>query len=116
MNPFTIPNLWKRVGGIDATFLNFETMMYYKDHNILVYPEGVPGIGKGFDKKYQLQEFKTSFLRMSVKYKTDIIGISTINGEYINPWAYSSKFINRMMNKIGIPFLPLGFITPFILI
>ncbi len=116
MNPFTIHNLWKRVGGIDATFQNFETMMYYKDHNVLVYPEGVPGIGKGFDKKYQLQEFKTSFIRMSVKYKTDIVGISTINGEYINPWAYSSKFVNRLMNKIGIPFLPLGFITPFILL
>lgn len=116
MNPFTIPNLWKRAGGIDATFLNFETMMYYKDHNVLVYPEGVPGIGKGFDKKYQLQEFKTSFIRMSVKYKTDIVGITTVNGEYINPWAYSSKFVNRLVNKIGIPFLPLGFITPFILL
>jgi len=116
MNPFTIYNLWKRVGGVDATFLNFETMMYYKDHNLLVYPEGVPGIGKGFNKKYRLQEFKTSFVRMSIKYKTDIVGITTVNGEYINPWAYSSAFINRLVNKIGIPFLPLGIITPFILI
>lgn len=116
MNPFTLDKLWKIAGGIDATFINFEAMMYYKDNNVLVYPEGVPGIGKGFDKKYQLQEFKTSFVRMSVKYKTDIVGISTVNGEYINPYAYSSKFINRLVNKIGIPFLPLGIITPFILL
>ena len=116
MNPFTLNNLWKIAGGIDATFINFEAMMYYQDHNLLIYPEGVPGIGKGFDKKYQLQEFKTSFVRMSVKYKTDIIGISTINGEYINPYAYSSKFINHLVNKIGIPFLPIGIITPFILL
>ncbi len=116
MNPFTLDKMWKRAGGIDATFKNFEAMMYYKDHNLLMYPEGVPGIGKGFDKKYQLQELKTSFVRMSVKYKTDIVGISTINGEYINPYAYSSKFINRLVNKIGIPFLPLGIITPFILL
>jgi len=116
MNPFTIDKMWKRAGGIDATFKNFEAMMYYNDHNLLMYPEGVPGIGKGFDKKYKLQEFKTSFLRMSVKYKTDIVGISTINGEYINPYAYSSRFVNHLVNKIGIPFLPIGIITPFILL
>ncbi|OQX97149.1 MAG: hypothetical protein B6I20_13280 [Bacteroidetes bacterium 4572_117] len=116
MNPFTLDKLWKIAGGVDATFLNFEAMMYYKDHNLLIYPEGVPGIGKGFNKKYQLQEFKTSFIRMSVKYKTDIVGISTVNGEYINPYAYSSKLINRLVNKIGIPFLPIGLITPLILL
>jgi len=116
MNPFTLDNLWKIAGGVDATFINFEAMMYYQDSNLLVYPEGVLGIGKGFDKKYQLQEFKTSFVRMSVKYRTDIVGLTTVNAEYINPYAYSSKFINRLMNKIGIPFLPLGIITPFILL
>ncbi len=114
MNPFTLDKLWKIAGGVDATFLNFEAMMYYQDHNLLIYPEGVPGIGKGFNKKYQLQEFKTSFVRMSVKYKTDIVGISTVNGEYINPYAYSSRFINHLANKIGIPFFPIGFVTPFI--
>ncbi len=116
MNPFTLDKLWKRAGSIDATFNNFEAMMYYNDHNLLMYPEGVPGIGKGFNKKYQLQEFKTSIVRMSVKYKTDIVGISTVNGEYVNPYAYSSSFVNRLVNKMGIPFLPLGFITPFILL
>ncbi len=116
MNPFTIPKLWWRIGAIDATFFNFETMMYYNKKNVLVYPEGVPGIGKGFNKKYQLQELKTSFLRMSIKYKTDIIPFFCINGEYINPFSYNSKFITKLVNIIGIPFLPLGFITPFILI
>jgi len=41
MNPFTIDKMWKRAGGIDATFKNFEAMMYYNDHNLLMYPEGV---------------------------------------------------------------------------
>ncbi len=111
MNPFQIPNMWKRLGAIDATFKNFETMMHYKGQNILIYPEGVPGIGKGFGKKYQLQELKTSFLRMSVKFKTDIIPILTVNGEYINPYSYSNNAINKLVNLLGIPFLPLGLIT-----
>jgi hypothetical protein len=116
MNPYTMPNFWKKTGAVDATFLNFETMMQFNDNNYLIYPEGVPGIGKGFNNKYKLQPMKTSFIRMSIKYKTDIITVSSVNAEYINPYTYSSLFVNKIINKIGIPFLPLGLITPFILI
>jgi hypothetical protein len=111
MNPFLLENFWKRVGSIEATSLNFETMMHCPDSNLLVYPEGVPGIGKGFDKKYQLQRFATSFIRVSLKYQTDIIPFATVNGEYINAYAYHSDTVNRLANKIGIPFLPIGFMT-----
>jgi 1-acyl-sn-glycerol-3-phosphate acyltransferase len=117
MNPYQIPHFWKRVGGaVDATTLNFETMMSQNEHNVLIYPEGVPGIGKGFDKRYQLQRISTSMIRMSVKHKTDIIPVATVNGEYINPYTYSSKWLNKIVNKVGIPFLPLGIITFFILL
>lgn len=111
MNPFLVENFWKRVGGVAATSLNFETMMQFPESNILVYPEGVPGIGKGFDKKYQLQRFATSFIRTSLKYQTDIIPFATVNGEYINAYAYHSDTVNRLVNKIGIPFLPIGLMT-----
>lgn len=111
MNPYLIHNLWKKAGGIDATTLNFETMMQYKGSNVLIYPEGVPGIGKGFNRRYHLQRFATSFIRMSLKYKTDIIPVSTVNAEYVNPYSYKSIRVNRIVNKIGIPFLPLGLST-----
>ena len=107
MNTFLIRNFWRRCGGVDATTLNFETMMQYRGSNLLIYPEGIGGIGKGFNKKYQLQRFATSFVRMSLKYKTDIIPICTVNGEYINPHSYSFNVVNRISAKIGIPFLPI---------
>lgn len=116
MNPFLIPNFWKRVGGIDATSLNFETVMQFNESNILIYPEGVPGIGKGFNNKYKLQRFATSFIRMSIKYKTDVVPILSVNGEYINPYSYKWGPINRLMQAIGVPFLPLSLLTPFVLI
>jgi 1-acyl-sn-glycerol-3-phosphate acyltransferase len=111
MNPFLIANFWKKAGGVEATSLNFENMMHRPEANLLVYPEGVPGIGKGFDKKYQLQRFATSFIRMSLKFKTDIIPFATVNGEYINPYAYHSETVNKLANRIGIPFLPIGLMT-----
>jgi 1-acyl-sn-glycerol-3-phosphate acyltransferase len=116
MNPFLIPDFWKRVGGIDATSLNFETVMHFNESNILIYPEGVPGIAKGFNNKYKLQRFATSFVRMSIKYQTDVIPVMTINGEYINPYSYKSEWINRIFQKLGIPFLPLSPITLLIII
>lgn len=116
MNPFLLTDLWKRVGAIDATGLNFETMMHYKDSNVLIYPEGVPGIGKGFNRKYQLQTFSTSMIRMSIKYKTDIYGVSCINGEYINPLSYTSRRLNKLVNKIGVPYLPVALQTPLLLV
>jgi len=116
MNPYAIPFIWKRTGAVDATFLNFETMMHQTECDLLLYPEGVPGIGKGFNKRYQLQELKTSYLRMSIKYKTDIVYFHTVNGEYVNPYSYNSKIVTRIVNAIGIPFLPLGIMTPLILL
>jgi len=114
MNPYLHENIWKIVGSVDASFLNFETMMHQNEHNLLIYPEGVPGIAKGFNKRYQFQRFSSSFITMSIKYRTDIVPILTINGEYINPVAYRSGWLNKLVNMIGVPFLPVGFITLFI--
>ncbi len=117
MNPYQIKHFWKKVGGaVDATTLNFETIMHQNDFNVMIYPEGVPGIGKGFNRRYQLQRLSTSMIRMSIKYKTDIVPFAVVNGEYINPYTYSSNFMNKLVNLLGIPFLPLGLITPFIIL
>jgi hypothetical protein len=116
MNPFLIPHFWKRAGGIDATSLNFETMMHFSEANILIYPEGIEGIGKGFDKKYQIQRLSTSALRMSLKYQTDIIPFATVNAEYVNPFSYSIEWLNEVVRQVGIPFLPIGFTTLLILV
>ncbi len=114
MNPFLIRNFWLRAGAIDATFLNFETMMHYQDSNLLIYPEGVPGIGKPFSQRYQLQRFSSSFIRMSIKYRVDVVPVATVNGEYINPGNTRFGWLNRIVQKIGIPFLPIGIMTLFI--
>lgn len=108
MNPFMIPDYWKRLGGVGATLENFEAMMHSPNYNVLIYPEGVPGIGKGFDHKYELQKLSSSCIRMALKFKTDIIPVATINGEYLNPYSYRSDELNKLVNKLGVPFLPLG--------
>ncbi|MCB1179742.1 MAG: hypothetical protein KDK36_19345 [Leptospiraceae bacterium] len=111
MNPYLLEKLWKRVGGVDATMENFEGLMNHADGDVLIYPEGVPGIGKGFDKKYQIQQFSTSFLRMAIKYKAEIIPFYTINAEYCHPFSYKNDDLNKIVQKLGIPMVPLSPLT-----
>jgi 1-acyl-sn-glycerol-3-phosphate acyltransferase len=116
MNPYLVKDFWKKCGCVDATTLNFETMMYYQDHNLMLYPEGVPGIGKGFNRKYQLQRLATSMVRLALQHGTDIVPFYTINAEYLNPYAYSLDAVNRLTKKIGIPFLPLTLLLLLVLV
>lgn len=111
MHPYFMLHAWKKAGGIDASFLNFETMMHSPESHLLIYPEGVPGIGKGYNRRYKLQRFASSFIRMSIKYKTDIIWFSTVNAEFVAPFMYSSRRVNKVFNKVGMPFFPLGPLT-----
>ncbi len=113
MNPYLVKDFWKKCGSVEATTRNFETMMYYPDHNLMLYPEGVPGIGKGFNRKYELQRLATSMLRLGLQHGTDIVPFYTINAEYLNPFAYSFEWVNRLTREIGISFLP---ITPLLLL
>ena len=111
MNPYMISEFWKKVGCVDAYFDNFGKLMKDSSSNILMYPEGVPGIGKGFNKKYKLQRFSSSFVYNCLKYKTKIVPVLCVNGEYINPYSYNIKWVSFLFSKIGIPFLPLGIMT-----
>ncbi|MEE3447848.1 MAG: hypothetical protein VZQ51_04460 [Bacteroidales bacterium] len=108
MCPFLIDGLWWKAGCINATLLNFETGMKLNGSNILIFPEGIDGIGKGFDKRYELQKFRTSFIRMSIRYKSDVIPFYTINGDFNNPLAYNFKPLTKIVRKIGMPFFPFG--------
>ena len=47
MRPFALDNWWRRGGGVDMTFSNYNALLRRGD-KVIYYPEGVPGIGKGF--------------------------------------------------------------------
>lgn len=110
MSPYMIDNLWERGGCLEASMENFETLMH-EGQDVVMYPEGVPGIGKGFNRRYQIQKFSTSFLRMAMQYNAQLIPVHTINAEYLHPFSYRSDSLNRFVQKLGVPFLPLSPLT-----
>lgn len=118
MRPFGIDNFWRRGGGVDMTFDNFERLMQRGDR-VLYFPEGVPGIGKGFNRRYRLQPFKTSFVVLAARHGAPVYPVSIVNGEWVHPFGYTFRGLDRIMQRVfGVPFLPLpiglfGVVFPF---
>ncbi|HEX6534171.1 MAG TPA: 1-acyl-sn-glycerol-3-phosphate acyltransferase [Gemmatimonadaceae bacterium] len=107
MRPFGVDNLWRRGGGVDMTFDNFERLLERGDR-VLYYPEGVPGIGKGFHRRYHLQHFRTSFLCLGARHDVPIYPISVVNGEWVMPFHFTWKPLDWVMQRVfRVPFLPL---------
>jgi 1-acyl-sn-glycerol-3-phosphate acyltransferase len=107
MRPFGIDDFWRRGGGVDMTFDNFDALLRRGDRT-LYFPEGVPGIGKGFGRRYQLQPFHTSFLRLAAKHDVPILPVYVVNGEWIHPIGYTFGWLDWLMQRLFlVPFLPL---------
>lgn len=107
MRPFGIDDFWRRGGGVDMTFDNFDRLLARGDR-VLYFPEGVPGIGKGFNNRYQLRRFRTSFLILAARHHAPVVPIYVINGEWLHPFGYVFPPLDRLMQRVfGVPFLPL---------
>jgi hypothetical protein len=107
VRPFGIDDWWTRIGCVPATFAQFEQAV--RDRKlILLSPEGVAGIAKGYHRRYQLQRYSTSFLALAHRYGATVVPISVVNAEYLRPFAYCVAWVNRLIRKIGMSFLPLG--------
>ncbi len=119
MRAFTVDDFWRKCGAIDQTFVNYDHVLQ-NGRRLIYYPEGIPGIGKGFNRRYQLQHFYSSFVVLAARHNAPVIPVYTINGEWVNPANITYKWIDRIVDKLlGIPFLPLpnaifALIFPFI--
>ncbi len=106
---FTLPylsNLIEKIGGVRASPYNAMRLLK-KDELILVFPEGIKGIGKTYEHRYKLQKFgKGGFIRTAIKSKAPVIPTAIIGSEEIHPIIWSSKELGK---KLNVPFVP---ITP----
>ena len=106
MRPFTIDNWWRRGGGVDMTFSNYNALLNRGD-KVIYYPEGVPGIGKGFLKRYQLQHYYSSFVVLAARYDAPVYPVSVVNAEWVNPTSVTFEPLNKLFDKLfGLPFFP----------
>ncbi len=104
---FGIKDWWRRTGCVAATSANLEAAVRER-RIVILSPEGVAGIAKGPHRKYQLQRFSSSFLRMAHTYGALVVPVSIVNAEYLNPWNISLPLVNALGRRLGFPFVPIG--------
>ncbi len=73
---------------------------------ILVFPEGVIGINKTYDKAYQLQRFGYGFMRLALENGLPIVPVAVIGAEEQAPAFFNAKGIARVMGAPAFPITP----------
>ncbi len=107
MRLFGIDNFWRRCGAVDMTYYNFRELIKH-DERIVYYPEGIPGIGKGFNRRYQLQPFSRSFVVLSAEHEVPVYPVYTINAEWVNPTSFTLPWLDKLVDRYtGVPFFPI---------
>lgn len=101
--PF-IGNWINSVGGVIGDTVNCERMLD-NDEAIIVFPEGVRGSGKTFDKRYQLQRFGNGFMHLAIKHKTPIIPVGIVGFEES---IISIADIKGLAKILAVPYIPLA--------
>jgi len=103
--PF-VSSLFTRCGQVVGDPANCRALLD-RDQAIMVFPEGVRGSGKLYDKRYQLQTFGTGFVRLALESKAPIVPVAIIGAEETYPAIHDAKSLAKLF---GAPYMP---ITPF---
>ncbi len=99
--------MFSRVGVVNGTRGNVRHLLE-SGELVLVFPEGTPGIGKGFRKRYQLQEWRVGHVELALRHRVPVVPVAVIGAE--ESWAQVAR-IDRV-HLFGAPFLPVP-ATPF---
>jgi 1-acyl-sn-glycerol-3-phosphate acyltransferase len=95
-----------RIGGVRASQENAQRLLN-QNNLVVVFPEGVKGIGKHFKNRYQLQRFgRGGFIKLAMRTGAPIIPTAVIGAEEIHPIVYKSTLLAK---PLRIPYLP---VTP----
>jgi 1-acyl-sn-glycerol-3-phosphate acyltransferase len=95
--------LFSRVGQVVGVPENARRLLE-QDEALLVFPEGVRGITKTYEQRYQLTEFGLGFMRLAMATKSPIVPVAVIGGEeqYI-----SVANLTGVAKALGLPAFPI---------
>jgi 1-acyl-sn-glycerol-3-phosphate acyltransferase len=94
---YILPEGWTgTLGGVEATFANFEKIVKHKQLALYA-PEGAAGMGKGWDRRCQLQHFHTSWLRLAAQYNVPLVPVVCIGSEWLHPYSYDIKWLAKLL-------------------
>lgn len=107
----TVPylgNLMNGVGAVIGDPVNCEKMLD-REEAVIVFPEGIRGSGKPYEKRYQLQHFGNGFMHLAINHNTPIVPVGVVGSEETMPSLGNLKPLAKML---GVPYIPIGPLLP----
>lgn len=77
-----------------------------REEAILVFPEGIRGISKTFNKRYQLERFGKGFMRLALENQTPIVPVAVIGAEEQAPALANAKQLAKLLSMPAFPITP----------
>jgi len=105
-NMAPVREIYRRLGGAPARYAVADDLLT-RDELVMIFPEGVSGVAKLYEDRYQIGDFSTSACRLSYRHRAPIVPFAVVGAEEIYPMIGRSATLGR---AIGAPYLP---ITPF---
>ncbi len=104
--PF-IGTLFARGGMVGGSAGNVRSLLD-KGELLMIFPEGVPGIIKPWEKRYQLQTFRVGHAQMAIQHSCPIVPVGIIGAEEQLPSLFSSKRLGKIfgIEAVPIPLVP----------
>jgi len=85
--------------------------MLENDECVMVFPEGVRGISKTWDQRYQLQRFGLGFMRLALETKTPIVPVGIVGSEEQAPGLAN---LDGLARRLRLPALPITATFPWL--
>ena len=73
---------------------------------LLAFPEGVRGVSKPFERRYQLEQFGLGFMRLAIETDTPIVPVAVIGAEEQYVSLGNVKWAARLLNLPVFPLIP----------
>lgn len=100
--PF-VGNFFAQIGSAVGDPVNCIRMLK-REQAVIVFPEGVRGASKPYNKRYQLQKFGSGFMHMAMSTHTPIIPVGVAGCEETMPALLNIKPLAKIL---GLPSVPL---------
>jgi 1-acyl-sn-glycerol-3-phosphate acyltransferase len=94
--------LFTRMGMVGGARNNFRHLLENGELP-LVFPEGVPGMKKGFRRRYQLQAWRVGHVELAIRHRVPIVPAAVIGAE--EAWPLLARIDS--FHWFGAPFLPI---------
>jgi 1-acyl-sn-glycerol-3-phosphate acyltransferase len=102
--PF-IGTLFARGGVVGGSRGNARTLLE-NGEMLMIFPEGVPGIGKPYSQRYELQDWRQGHCELAIRHGAPIVPVGLVGAEEQMPQLF------RIPIKGPLPYLPIP-ATPF---